>query len=93
MNMNDISLVFLDSKKMKKALEDLERDTNITWIGGKELPTEYMEWENNIEEGFIELRINQPDMFNSKPYLTYSTCRDTLEDFLEDDQGVMFLIK
>ena len=91
--MNDISLVFLDIKKAKQTLKDLERDTNITWVGGKELPTEYMDWENNISEGFVELRINQPDMFNSKPYLTYGTRRNTLENFLEDNKGFMFLIK
>lgn len=91
--MNDISLVFLDIEKAKQALKDLERDTDITWRGGDEKPTEYMDWENNIEEGFIELRINQPDIFYSKPSLTYGACRDSLEDFLEDKKGVMFLIK
>jgi hypothetical protein len=32
--MNDISLVFLDYKKFKQCLKDLERDTDITWWGG-----------------------------------------------------------
>ena len=91
--MNNISLVFLDVEKAKQALKDLERDTNILWFGGKERPTEYMDWEDTIEEGFVEFRINQPDMFNSKPYLTYGTCRSTLESFLEDKEGPMFLIK
>ena len=91
--MNDISLIFLDIEKAKQALKDLERDTNIKWFGGKELPTEYKGWEGNVSEGFVEFRINQPDMFNSRPYLTYGTRRDDLENFLEDNKGFMFLIK
>lgn len=91
--MNDISLVFLDPKKMKKALEDLERDTDITWASGNKKPTEYMGWEGYIPEGFVELRINQPDMFNSKPYLTCGCRRDTLKRFFLNNEGFMFLIK
>ena len=92
--MNDISLVFLNIEKAKQALKDLERDTDITWPGKKEeKPTEYKEWENHISEGFIEFRINQPDIFCSKPYLTYSTRKHVLRNFLKEKKGVMFLIK
>lgn len=92
--MNNISLVFLDIEKAKQALKDLERDTDIIWRGYfDEKPTEYMSWEYDIKEGFIEFRINQPDRNNLKPYLTYCTCRDDLIRFLKDNEGFMFLIK
>ena len=91
-NMNDICLVFLDYEKMKRCLKDLERDTNIKWLGGSN-PTEGVPTKEMFcGRGFYELRINQCSCF-SKPYLTYGADMECLQDFLEDKIGVMFLIK
>lgn len=91
--MNDISLVFLDVEKAKQALKDLERDTNIVWQGGLEKPTEYMDWEDEVKEGFIELRINQPNINLPRPHLSYGNHSEDLIEFLKDNEGFMFLIK
>ncbi len=91
--MNNISLVFLNIEKAKQTLKDLERDTDIVWRGGFEKPTKYMAWENDIEEGFIEFHINQPNKDFPRPHLTYGVQSEDLIDFLENKKGVMFLIK
>lgn len=91
--MNDISLVFLDYEKMKQCLKDLERDTDIKWFGG-ENPTTYIpSKEVFCDREFYELRINQPGSYLSAPYLTYGGDRECLQDFLEGNEGFMYLIK
>ena len=91
--MNDISLVFLDYEKFKQCLKDLERDTDITWMGGSN-PTSFIpEKECFLDKRFYELRINQPGPDHSTPYLTYGGDMDCLQQFLEDNEGPMFLIK
>ena len=91
--MNDISLVFLDYEKMKKALNDLEHNTDITWFGGSS-PTSFIpSKETFCGRGFYELRINQPGPYHLAPYLTYGGDRECLQEFLEGEEGFVFLIK
>ena len=92
--MCDISLVFLDYEKMKQCLKDLERDTDIKWFGGSK-PTDHIPHKEMFaKEGlFYELRINQPGPYLTKPYLTYGGDMECLQEFLEYEKGIVFLIK